>query len=169
MSVVTIITKYKGQYKKGIVHYAQLFLDIQKRFRSELRFAEQNIKRMQKNDPNADVSYDLERIDYLKRSLENPMVYNSGIVNERHQKRMDTVTPQNALMFVNELTPVDNKYPRYSDTGNKPLALIDFDAKIFWIDEKLNDFAHYKYTLPEGWRYKPTTWQSMEVRYKERL
>jgi len=45
MSSVTIITKYKGVYKKGVAHYAQLYLDVQKRFKTEMRWAEDSMKK----------------------------------------------------------------------------------------------------------------------------
>lgn len=160
MSHVTVVTKYKGKVKKNEVHLSQLLLDVKKRLKQELRWT----RKWAKENP------DLYRTDVerLEKNLLNPRTYNSGIVQARISNDMMTVTPQNKIKFVQELTPVDDPYPRWSDTGQKPLAYVDFDTNTMWVAEKINTFADYKYTLPPGWTYKKATWQTLEKRYKEK-
>jgi len=160
MSTVTYVTQYKGVAKKGEGHYSLLYLDVKKRISQEYR----RMKQLAAESPNLYA----DSAKWLEKVMKNPRLYNSGTVENRIAMRMMTVTPENTHLFVQELTPFDEKRFAYSDTKGVPIAYIDFDNRIVYDAKDTNGFLDFRYTLPDGWRYVASDSKTLENWYQSR-
>lgn len=166
MSQITYVVQYKGEARKNYGHYAELAFDTRKRIRRDFQYRIESEKDPQKKK---------EVYELMEAQIKDPSLFNSGIVNERAEKNLLTVTDSNKAEWFNELAPKDlpkiGKDAFMSDTGEKPIVYVDLDDNILYVDEHWdgsanNGFDDFQSYLPEGWAYKEMTSAAMMERYK---